>query len=75
MAEELNIRDEIKRARKREPFIPFKLVMTSGDRYEVKDPDSIAIGESIIVILPPRSVSVHLRMNQVITLEEFEAAH
>ena len=36
---------EIVRLLDREPFVPFVVVMTSGDRYEVSDPHSVALDD------------------------------
>lgn len=40
--------DSIRDLLEREPFHPFRIVLTSGDRYEITDPHLIAIGESQI---------------------------
>ena len=55
----------------REPFIPFGIVMTSGDRYLIEDPDALAIGSSqLFYYLPQSTKSVHLRLNQIAVVEE-----
>jgi len=52
------------------PFVPFRIVLTSGDRYEVTDPHLVAIGRTQVFYCFPRSDRVaHLRMNQVAALE------
>jgi hypothetical protein len=72
MAEEINLKDEIIRMMDREPFVPFKIVMNSGDRYEVTDPHSIAVGRDVAVLIPPRSTTVWMRMSQISSVEATE---
>lgn len=54
----------------REPFQPFRIVLTSGDRYDIVNPDLVAVGRTQITVYAPRSdrFSV-LRLNQLAALE------
>jgi hypothetical protein len=74
MSEELSFEDELKKALDREPFVPVTVVLTSGDRYEINDPWSIAIGATTVVFLPPRSTHVFFRKNQIVAVETHETA-
>ena len=39
----------------RKPFVPFRVVLKSGTRVEVGDPDKVAIGGTkAFVLVPPR---------------------
>jgi hypothetical protein len=69
MSEEINLKDEIVRLLDREPFVPFVVVLTSGDCYEVTDPHSLALGQNVLIIVPPRSAHVFMRWNQVSSVE------
>jgi len=69
MAEEINLRDEIITLLDREPFMPFRIVMASGDKYEVTDPHRLALGQNLMILLPPRSTHVMMRLNQVSAVE------
>ncbi len=69
MSEEINLKDEIVRLLDREPFVPFVVVMASGDRYEVTDPHAVALGQNVLIIVPPRSTHVFMRWNQVSSVE------
>jgi len=40
---------------KQEPFIPFRIVLTSGGAYEVLSPYQVALGESQLNYYYPRS--------------------
>jgi len=39
-------RDEIRELLAREPFEPFRIRLTSGDSYDVVDPNSLALGKN-----------------------------
>ncbi len=59
----------------REPFHPFRVVLTSGDRYDVGSPHMRTIGETMIFYAYPRSDRfAYLRLNQIAAVEAIEAA-
>jgi len=54
----------------REPFVPFSVVMSSGDRIKVENPDLVAIVEPQLTYYFPRSNGVaHLRLGQIALLQ------
>lgn len=69
MAEDLRFENELNDLLDREPFVPFKIVVASGDKYPVTSPRQMAIGESVVVILPPNSTMVFFRKAQIIGVE------
>jgi hypothetical protein len=76
MAEEyVSSLDTIRDLKKREPFQPFQIVMTSGDRYLIEIADALAIGTSQLHYYLPRSDrAVHMRLSQIATVEEMESS-
>ena len=63
--------DTIRDLINREPFVPFRIVMTSGDRYLIEDPEALAIGgDQLHYFLPRTDKAVHMRMNQIATVED-----
>ncbi len=71
MAEkEESTRDTIIHFRRRDPFVPFRIVMASGDRYLIDEPDALAIATSQIHYYPRSGLGIHLRLNQVTAVEE-----
>jgi hypothetical protein len=57
------------------PFDPFRIVLTSGDKYDVLNPDLIALGESSIFYCFPRSDRwAQLRLNQIAAVEAIHRA-
>jgi hypothetical protein len=59
----------------RDPFQAFRIVLTSGDYYEVTYPDLVAIGEMQLFYCFPRSDRLaHLRLNQIVAVEVLQAA-
>lgn len=71
MAEEETTLDTIRELKRRDPGSPFTVIMTSGDRYRIEDPDGLAIGGSQLHYYPPKSgVGIHIRINQIASVEE-----
>lgn len=59
----------------RDPFQPFRIVLTNGDRYDVTDPHLVALGEALIFYAFPRSDRLaNLRLSQIAALETLQAA-
>jgi hypothetical protein len=54
----------------RDPFTPFRIVLTSGKEYDVSDPSLVALGQSQINLYAPKSDhwSV-LRLNQIASID------
>jgi len=62
--------DTIRDLKRREPFTPFLIVMTSGDKYRIEDPDALAIATSQLHYFPRGSgVAIHMRLNQISSVE------
>jgi len=54
----------------REPFLPFRLIMTSGKTYEVVSPSSAALLKSeVFVALPDGDHGAHLPFLQIDSIE------
>ena len=62
--------DTIKHLKRRDPFTPFQIVMASGDRYLIENPDALAISSSQLHYYPRTGMGVHLRINQIAVVEE-----
>jgi hypothetical protein len=57
----------------REPFAPFRIVLTSGSAYDVFSPLQLALGETQVHYYYPRSDRwATLRQNQIASFESFE---
>lgn len=67
--------DKLKELLDREPFVSFRIVLTSGSGYEVVSPYQVAIGETQIEYYYPRSDrTATLRMSQIASYEVGEIA-
>ena len=67
--------EEIRELLDREPFVPFRIVLTGGLAYDVRNPHLAALGKSVIHVMHPRSDRYDiLRQNQVAASEVLEAA-
>jgi hypothetical protein len=62
--------DAIRELIHREPFVPFRIVMTSGKEYDVTNPDLVAFGESQLTLYEARSDRYSiLRLNQITSID------
>jgi len=69
--EDVTASDTVHDLKRRELFSPFKVIMSSGDRYLIEDPDALAIGNSRLFYCVPRTGHViHMRLNQMAAVEE-----
>jgi hypothetical protein len=67
------MREEINEHMRREPYVPFRITLTSGQSYDVSNPSVIAMRESLMHIFFPRSNRyASLRMNQTASIELLE---
>ena len=64
--------ETIKHLKRREPFTPFQIVMASGDRYLIENPDALAIASTQVHYYPRTGMGVHLRINQIAVVEELD---
>jgi hypothetical protein len=70
--EDIDFEEELRRYWRKEPFIPFDIVTTSGDKYRITDPGHIAFGSNVIVIAL-RSTGIQLvRKNQIAAVHVHE---
>ena len=56
--------------KRREPFVPFRIVMASGDHYRIENPDALAVATSQLHYYPGSGGGIHMRLNQVVGVEE-----
>jgi hypothetical protein len=67
--------DDLKELLDREPFLAFRIVLTSGTSYEVTTPYQIAIGDTQLYYYHPRvDRRAVLRLNQIAAFEDSEPA-
>ncbi len=65
--------DELKH---KEPFDPFVVIMASGDKYRIEDPDMMINSPVEIIYVVPRSGRVlRLRKSQIVAIEEHAERH
>ena len=58
---------------RKEPFAPFRIIITSGTHYDVHSPLMIAIGKSELSHYLPKSDRLaHVRLNQLAAVETIE---
>jgi hypothetical protein len=75
MSEAINFNNEIDKLLDNDPFVPFTIILSSGDRYEITGPRQAALGENVIVVVPPKIGISFFRKNQVVGVDVAEPAH
>jgi hypothetical protein len=70
------MKDEIIEHLNREPFVPFRITLTSGEAYDVSNPNLVAMGETLMHVFFPRSNRyATLRLNQIASIELSETVN
>ena len=71
--ESIDFEDEMRRYLYREPFIPFEIIVTSGDHYRVTDPAQVAVAGNTVVTALPKSGTRFFRKNQIVAVHVDES--
>jgi hypothetical protein len=68
----MNVEDEIRRNLKHDPFRPFFIRLTSGERIEVNDRHQMAIirDNNTVAVLSPRPGGIFIRKNEILAVDE-----
>jgi hypothetical protein len=67
--------DDLKDFLRSEPFVPFRIVLTSGSSYDVTTPYQVAIGKTQLDYYFPKSDrKAVLRQTQIASFETLESA-
>jgi hypothetical protein len=62
--------DTILHLKRKDPFSPFRIVMSSGDRYLIENPDALAVASAQLHYYPRSGMGIHLRLNQIAAVEK-----
>ena len=74
MAEQINFEDELRRYGEAQPFVPFDIIVTIGDRYPITDRWQLAMGGNTVVVALPRTGIRFFRKNQIVAVHVHEPA-
>ena len=67
--------DSIREMLDREPFVPFRIVLTSGKEYEILNSHLVALGETQLTLYAPRSDKwAMLRLKEIASVQSSQAA-
>jgi hypothetical protein len=62
--------DDIRDLLRREPFVPFRVRLTSGDHYDIRDPHQTALMKSrLFIALPQSDRSIYVPYLHIAALE------
>jgi hypothetical protein len=67
--EEITFEEELRKAIDQEPFRPFTIKLTSGDRYRITDPGSLALGTNVVSYVQSNRAEIFFRKNQMVSIE------
>lgn len=61
---------------RKEPFTPFRIIITSGTQYDVSAPLMVGVGKSELAYYFPKSDRLaHIRLNQIAAIETLETSN
>jgi len=67
--------EDIKELMHRQPFEPFRVVTASGDKYDVRNPDNVALMDGrIFYAYPDGGQWVFIRTQNITSLESIKQA-
>jgi hypothetical protein len=67
--------DTIREWLNRQPFEPFELRLSNGEKYEIRHPELLAIGKNRIIIVDPKTDRVvHVALVHVNSIEAMQRA-
>jgi hypothetical protein len=70
--EQINFEDELRRYAESIPFVPFEILTSSGERYEVQERLQFAMGNTAVVLVLPKTGIQLIRKNQITALHVHE---
>jgi len=70
--EQIDFLEELRRYHENRPFIPFDILTTSGERYQVQEPVQFALGHSAVVLVLPKTGVQIVRMSQITAMHVHE---
>ena len=73
-SEQFNFEEELEKLLDREPFTPFTITVTSGDRFEITRDKHVAIGGNMIVVFAAKRGMSFFRKNQIVAVDVHEPA-
>ena len=71
--EHTNVVDTIMDLKRQEPFVPFMIILTSGDRYRIESGETLVVLRSNFFYASPRTKKfVFLRKSEIVAVEQQE---
>jgi hypothetical protein len=70
--EQITFQDELRKYADASPFVPFEILTTSGDRYEIQERLQVAMFNDALVVTLPRTGIQIIRKNQITAIHVHE---
>jgi hypothetical protein len=64
-SEEVSTLGEVEHLAQRDPFVPFTIIMGSGERYDIQEHDTVTVGKSVVMVTRHREGHFLLRQNHI----------
>lgn len=74
MEKDLAMIEALKELLDKDPFQPFRIVTSSGDKYEITNPHLVAIGKDTTFVFDPQDHFWFIRNNQITAVESVRSA-
>ena len=68
-SERIEFEDELRRYGRADPFMPFDIVVSSGDRYTITNSDHLAFTANTVVVAEPKTGIIFFRLGQIVAVE------
>jgi hypothetical protein len=63
--------DILRDLKRKDPFTPFNIVMASGDKYLIEDPEMMVVSPvEVFYVIPKHGNLLRIRKSQIVALEE-----
>jgi hypothetical protein len=72
--DELTLEGELTRLIAAEPFEPFSISVTSGERFNVGAADRLIVGQNVATLVGLGDGSIVIRKNQIVAVDSTSAA-
>ncbi len=73
--EKIDFESELIKLLDREPFHPFSITLTSGERYAITADRQVALGGNTVVVVLPKTGIQFFRKNQIVSVDVPEPAN
>ena len=71
----MDTREQLLTLRLKKPFTPFRIKLLDGRSVDVSEQVTFAVGETSIIVARPSRGGLHLRMEEIASIDVLEPIH